>query len=88
MRSTEEADITSIHCMKTNSKTCRDLLGRLLKKLNEAYGIRKFASIEELHPQCCLQGMAMQQLKPICGENLGDAQRCLNWPIYNNYGFV
>jgi hypothetical protein len=49
----KEADITSIHCIKLTPRQVEIYLERLLKKLNEAYGIRKFVSIEELHPQCC-----------------------------------
>ena len=49
----KEADIISIHCIKLTPRQVEIYLERLLKKLNEAYGIRKFASIEELHPQCC-----------------------------------
>lgn len=49
----KEADITPIHCMKLTPRQVEIYLERLLKKLTEVYGIRKFASIEELHPECC-----------------------------------
>lgn len=47
------ADITPIHCLKLTPRQVEVYLERLLKKLQEVYGIRKFASKEELHPQLC-----------------------------------
>ena len=49
----KEADITPIHCLKLTPRQVEIYLERLLKKLSEVYGIRKFASIEELHPHNC-----------------------------------
>ena len=49
----KEADITPIHCTSLTARQVEIYLERLLKKLQEAYGIRKFASKEQLHPQCC-----------------------------------
>lgn len=49
----KEADITPIHCTKLTGRQVEIYLERLLKKLTEVYGIRKFVSKEELHPQCC-----------------------------------
>ena len=49
----KSVDITPIHCMKLTPKQVEVYLERLLKKLAEVYGIRKFASIEELNPSCC-----------------------------------
>lgn len=51
--SQKAADITPIHCTKLTARQVEIYLERLLQKLNEVYGIRKFASKEELHPQCC-----------------------------------
>jgi len=47
------ADITPIHCLKLTPRQVEVYLERLLKKLHEVYGIRKFASKEELHPTLC-----------------------------------
>ncbi len=47
------ADIAPIHCTKLTARQVEIYLERLLKKLTSVYGIRKFASKEELHPQCC-----------------------------------
>lgn len=53
-RGTEKkADITPIHCLKMTPRQVEIYLERLLKKLQEAYGIRKFASKEELEPDKC-----------------------------------
>jgi hypothetical protein len=56
------ADIAPIHCTKLTARQVEIYLERLLNKLNEVYGIRKFASKEELHPQCCpLSGCQEQE---------------------------
>ncbi|MBW4638196.1 MAG: hypothetical protein KME05_08170 [Gloeocapsa sp. UFS-A4-WI-NPMV-4B04] len=47
------ADIAPIHCTKLTARQVEIYLERLLYKLTEVYGIRKFTTKEELHPQCC-----------------------------------
>jgi hypothetical protein len=47
------AVISPIHCQKLTPRQVEVYLERLLSKLTEVYGIRKFISKEELHPQCC-----------------------------------
>ena len=49
----KEADIAPVHCMKMTPRQVEIYLERLLKKLQQVYGIRKFASLEELNPRCC-----------------------------------
>lgn len=49
----KQADITPVHCANLTPRQVEIYLERLLKKLQEVYGIRKFASKEELHPLCC-----------------------------------
>ena len=45
----KQADITPIHCMNLTPRQVEIYLERLLKKLSELYGIRKFSSIERFN---------------------------------------
>jgi hypothetical protein len=49
----KQADIAPVHCTNLTPRQVEIYLERLLKKLTEVYGLRKFTSSEELHPQCC-----------------------------------
>ncbi|MCY7322077.1 MAG: hypothetical protein LH660_09850 [Phormidesmis sp. CAN_BIN36] len=47
----KEADIAPISCTTLTPRQVEVYVERLLKKLGELYGIRKFAALEELAPQ-------------------------------------
>ncbi|NJR51712.1 MAG: hypothetical protein HC780_21170 [Leptolyngbyaceae cyanobacterium CSU_1_3] len=49
----KEADIAPISCATLTPRQVEVYVERLLKKLTELYGIRKFAALEELAPQSC-----------------------------------
>lgn len=49
----KEEDIAPIACVTLTPRQVEIYVERLLKKLGELYGIRKFAALEELAPQSC-----------------------------------
>ncbi len=49
----KEADIAPISCATLTPLQVEVYVERLLKKLGDLYGIRKFAALEELAPQSC-----------------------------------
>lgn len=49
----KEAEITPVHCARLTPRQVEIYVERLLKKLTELYGIRKFAALEELSPELC-----------------------------------
>jgi len=58
----KEASIAPVHCMKMTPRQVEIYLERLLKKLQEVYGIRKFATLEELNPRCCPLNGCLERL--------------------------
>jgi hypothetical protein len=49
----KEADIAPISCATLTPRQVEVYVERLLQKLTELYGVRKFAALEELAPQAC-----------------------------------